>query len=199
MKFLFCILLFSFSSFGQDSGLKIDTTYYSNDSIHEIIQTYINREGRKVKNGTYLMYDSTGVLLTEGNYLHDSIVKCVNCYEKIHNDDNTGRWKRYDTAQYTRAGVKVGTWTRYYRNGRLKSIGSYTGAITERIGSIMNQPIKNQSTGTLSSGIIDGILRVIELKEGKWEYYYENGELRLEEEYIDEILVNTVSWPRSDE
>ncbi|MFT6246122.1 MAG: antitoxin component YwqK of YwqJK toxin-antitoxin module [Salibacteraceae bacterium] len=133
MRIFFYPLLFSFSSFGQDSGLEIDTTFYSNGSIETIVQVYIRKNGTRVPEGLFQFYDSTGVLIHEGYNRVANKIQCINCYEEVSKGD-TSEWVKYDMAKYCPGSVRVGICKRHYDNGRLESIGAYSGIFHESSG-----------------------------------------------------------------
>jgi hypothetical protein len=193
MKFLFCILLFLFSSFGQDSGLKIDTTYYSNGSIYKIIQVYINANGDKIREGFCLTFDSTGILLLEGRHHHASKVPCVDCYKEVFKSDSENVWEQYDCTDCRGGSVKVGEWKEYFNNGQLQSVGIYNGKVRES--RIVDCPERKESDTHPGSGVVcHGLLSIDYLKEGLWIYYDMNGVKIKTEFFIDSHLVRTETW-----
>jgi antitoxin component YwqK of YwqJK toxin-antitoxin module len=193
MKFPFCILLFSFSSFGQDSGLTIDTAYYSNDSIYSITQVYVNSEDRKIKEGFRLTFDSTGILLSEGRCHHASKVPCVDCYREVYKYGTGNIWEKYDYTDRRGGSIKIGEWKEYFINGQLKSVGAYNGKVRER--TIIDCPERKESYSYSSEGVVcNGLLSIDYLKEGLWIYYDINGVKIKTEFFIDSHLVRTEMW-----
>lgn len=193
MKLLVCILLFSFSSFGQDSGLVTDIAYYRNGSIYSIVQVYIDIEGREVKDGAYSMFDSTGVLLSEGRFHHASKVPCVDCYHEVSKEGIGEVWEQYDYASCISGSVRVGEWKEYFNNGSLKSVGTYNGKI--RQSTIVDCPERKEGHDHTGSGVVCNVLLSIDyLKEGLWIYYDIEGVKIKTEFFIDSHLVRTETW-----
>ena len=135
IRFLICLILFPLISFGQNTGLVIDTSYHSNDSINKIAQFYIDQDGNRISEGIFLLYDSTGILRRDGQHRHESEIRCIRCFEEIVSEDYIDTsWLKYEVARHNSGSIKVGLWKWYHANGNLESIGRYTGAVRESFG-----------------------------------------------------------------
>jgi hypothetical protein len=186
MKYLFLFTLLVHTSLALtqgDKNCKTDTSYHINGNIAYIIELNTNFHNC----GLYQEFDTSGIVRIEGFYQLTDSVECLNCYTGTPQfQDIKGNWKKYSYAnlQY----VEIGIWKYYHPNGQLRMIGSYSGKVHSYKG----------SSGPFQQEMMDGIpiskpipvyISFDPLKTGQWQYYDEQGNNHLTEEYIDGILV----------
>jgi antitoxin component YwqK of YwqJK toxin-antitoxin module len=95
----------------------------------------------------------------------DNIDHCRPCYFKTYDENDV---LLYEGAQYT--DCRVGIWMEYYPSGALKIIGHYKENDTDNWENLWNR-------------------KLCSIKHGKWEYYNEDGAIRLTEYYWKGKLV----------
>jgi antitoxin component YwqK of YwqJK toxin-antitoxin module len=154
------------------------------------VQVYIRNNGARVPEGLFQLYDSTGVLIHEGYKRVANKLQCKDCYEEVSKGD-TSEWVKYDMAKYCPGSVQVGIWKRYYGNGRLESIGAYSGIFHESSG-VMWGKIDSGYYG--ESRIGNGWSAPENLKMGEWLYYSDLGQKIKREVYVDGVLVHEETW-----
>lgn len=91
---------------------------------------------------------------------------------------------------FNKNGNICGLYNKFYENGNIETAGMYDTLSEHKYETvIINDSIWNQDTQTYDK--LHTIWeKPINLKTGKWYYYNENGEVKLEENYLNGILIN---------
>ena len=177
---LFILLLFTTQFVTGQTNCERDTSFYTNGQIRtiygfdRITQEYC---------GTYINFDTTGVILSEGAYRSVDSVACFQCYEDTYRQPPE-KWKQYHSAKYVKR-VPIGEWKYYHENGSLKERGSYCEVVREYSG--IEYPIEWE--GKSWPKPVPGYSTFEHLKDGVWEYYDLEGNNIRTEEYICGQLV----------
>lgn len=167
--FFFCAEV----AFSQSPN-TIDTSYYSNGSIREIIEY----DTLFRYSGIYEEYDTTGTLRLKGRYAQLDSAKCLNCYNGTPGHDNQGRWEPINKTKVW--DVKIGQWITYHPNGKMAISGQYDTLFTFYHGAV-------QEIG--ANRPVPVYIHHEQLKSGIWRYYDETGKLIGKEEYFNGSLV----------
>ncbi|ASS50397.1 MAG: hypothetical protein A3D31_12585 [Candidatus Fluviicola riflensis] len=125
--------------------------------------------------GKYKEFDSTGILMIEGNYSIVDSVQCKDCY-----DEFQGIWQKYEYADLRTK--PVGMWKYFYSDGQIKMEGAYS----EKVHAYRGDPNLFNETDI---GPINVWIHYDLLKNGQWIYYNESGKKIKMEEYIDGALI----------
>lgn len=174
------ILLLYYCSFSllfsqEKTGVHTDTIHINDIKI---IYQFCEINNSHYKCGRYQEYDSIGNLLTSGQYqvILDSL-PCIYCFTLV---DSTLIQFFYTSSPVC---VKSGIWTYYYPNGIICSEGSYCSKT--RIEGVSSA--KAVGSSIYDSGPVGH--HSVDLKEGRWKYYSDDGKLIREEWYVDGTLV----------
>jgi antitoxin component YwqK of YwqJK toxin-antitoxin module len=125
--------------------------------------------------GKFKEYDTTGIMIAEGNYKIVDSVGCKDCY-----DGFSGKWSKYEYADIRN--VPIGEWKYYHSNGQIKMKGTYS----ELVHAYCGDP---NLFGKTDIGPINVWIHYDLLKNGQWVYFDENGIKNKMEEYIDGTLI----------
>jgi hypothetical protein len=171
----------SIACFENSAISKVDTIYHHTGKIKSII-AYDSMTNHYC--GVYNQFDSTGVLIVEGQYVAVDSVKCKDCYTDSYSGNRLEeKWTKMDYADVLE--LKVGVWKYLHPNGQLKMIGEYSDMVHSLSG--MSYPLSWEGISWPSP--VDGYIYFQQLKKGKWEYYDELGNNYLTEEYVNGTLV----------
>lgn len=132
--------------------------------------------------GSYYEYGASGNLLTSGEYqiIIDSL-PCVSCYTLV---DSVLTQFHYTSGPVP---IRSGVWKFYHNNGNVSAEGSY--CLKTRIEG--SSTIKLNGNSVYDCGPVG--YNFVDLKEGHWNYYSEDGKLIMKEWYVDGVLVWT-AW-----
>jgi antitoxin component YwqK of YwqJK toxin-antitoxin module len=168
-------------SFSQNWERQIDSTFHENDSLKSIQNVLIDSDGNEFKDGKFWIFNSEGILISEGEMAYRTFVECQNCFEI---KDETAI--QYTCAKWAKDQTQVGVWTTYYPNGSIESTGKYSGKVHEMGCS------QCTTSGTFS--VCDGMLRKIHSKDGVWQYFDVNADLTRSETYLDGLLIYEATY-----
>jgi len=184
------IILFYFNQTGLiaqgDTNCKTDTSFHINGNIAYIMDIDTLHDYC----GQYKEFDTTGILIVEGFYQIKDSVECLNCFDgspKFHDID--GSWIKYAYERIRH--VEIGIWKYYHPNGKLKMIGSYSGKVHSFMGSVEPYNWEMMENIPISKPVPVYISHE-PLKTGQWQYYDDQGNNYLTEDYVDGILVYRV-------
>lgn len=135
-------------------------------------------------------YDENGNLYSKGEYILVDSVECLNCYKLIGEIAPTPYFK----ARYTKK-IKVGTWEIYHSNGKIKEFGRFCHKVREFYG--MRYPLEWE--GKTWPEPVAGYASPEYLKDGTWQYYDEQGNNIMTEEYVCGNLIHKIERSLSDE
>ena len=183
MKYILTILILAlfYSVKAQNNATLIDTSYHNNGNIQVIFEydsVTHNYDGK------YLEYDSTGVLLIEGNYDQVDSTTCKDCYDVAL--INFGM--KPDQVKYNKAEpgfIKVGVWKYYYPNGKIQMSGTYSKSVHAHQG-------YPEPTNKIDSGPYNVWIAYEDLKDGEWTYFDEKGNKIKTELFVDGSLILTI-------
>lgn len=122
-----------------------------------------------------MLNDSLDFIMGEGEYITLDSVECVNCYDYY----SYGKPIQYFESKNGNR-VRIGVWKFYHSLGVLKSKGKYCDKVTEFTG--LSYPLAWE--GKSWPGPVAVYIEVEYLKDGTWEYYDEQGNNILTEEYV---------------
>jgi len=165
-------LLFFLCNAQDKVNVVFERLYHPNGKL------YIEHEYDTVLNcyaGKFKEFDTTGALIIEGNYKIVDSVQCKDCYDGIE-----GHWRKYEYIPLL--SVPVGEWKYYYPNGQIKIQGTYS----ESVHAYCGDPNLYDKTDIEP---INVWITYDFLKNGKWNYFGENGKIIKMEEYIDGALI----------
>lgn len=183
------------------------------------------REGnykKGLEHGVWMNYYASGARTDSGSYFEGRMngewkfwFEKGDLYQIGHFKRNLqeGIWKTYyENGQISnegkmKEGSPIGKWSNYYENGKLESIITY---LPDNIISIENAWDKNgkqvviNGNGLYKSYSITGQLMLMGnvengKKTGKWQTYFENGDLKEEGSYDNEIYLLANSWNKNGE
>lgn len=173
---LFSVLC-NFSISQQIDSTTIDTSYFQNMKPYYIIG-YAFIDGINYQHGIYREYDTSGVLLIEGNYkASPNSIECVDCYSVNYYDST---FTQYTIAHFHE--TRTGVWNFYYPNGKLKMQGEYSPKVHEEFSSLMLLQNCNFLMGPSGVGVHF-------LEHGPWIYYNEYGEITNRKWYYQGRLI----------
>ncbi len=155
---------------------QADTVFHSNGKMKAITERKYTEN--LLPHGLYQEFDSLGNLITIGNYEFKKTVACKNCYEIDYESVNQ-KYSAIDSSGMV--SLKIGTWTSYYSNGKIKAIGKYSDKIHIYFGYIYPKKVERELYKIRH--------KYDDLKEGKWLYYDENGKNYLIEYYVEGDLI----------
>ena len=184
MKLTITILSFFVFTICEAQGIKnvvFEKFYHPNGKTH------IECEYDTVLNafsGMYREFDTIGNLLVEGKYRIVDSVKCKDCFEGYFSRQNEkSDWMKYE--YYDLRNLRIGEWKYFYSNGNVKMKGSYSDQIHVYFG---ESNLKDKDI----NGPYNSWVKHDFLKNGRWEYFNDNGDKIKIEENIDGALIYVV-------